>query len=145
MNVDVKKLFYNEELDSYVIPSKYITKGIMKNIEQVLHNEQRSKEVRLYSLTRNVSFHTKEHYTVWGDDHEIRKPLQDMSEPFQKLLTWFNNDVYKNILRQGWVSSKQHTLCINILKQELSGRRTPSWESEDDSMLSPSYYGLINT
>lgn len=117
----------------------------MKNIEQVLHNEQRSKEVRLHSLTWNVAFHTKEHYTVWGDDPEIRKPLQDMSEPFQKLLTWFNNDVYKNILRQGWVSSKQHTMCINILKQELSGRRAPSWESEDDSMLSPSYYGLTNT
>ena len=138
---------YDPSTESYVIPKEYITKGVRKNIEQVVENVETSKRKSIFSIaeTHEGSFRYIEE--KWGKDRTVRVPLDDVitySLSVAKYKQWTANNCQfiENIHRQGWISLKQYIVIREIVLRQT---KNASWESDDDTELSLGYYGLQGT
>ena len=135
---------YDPSTESYVIPKEYITKGVRKNIEQVVENVEMSKRKSIFSIaeTHDGSFRYIEE--KWGEDRSKKVPIDGVIEhslSVAKYKQWTANNCQfvENIRKQGWISLKQYMVIREIVLRQT---KNASWEGDEDTELSPSYYGL---
>ena len=138
---------YDPVTDSYLIPKEFITKGIRKNIEQVIENvelENWRRKVKTATTYEGVTSYIKK---MWGQNKTCRVPLDEvttymLSDVHLCFATGNNRTFVENIRGQGWISLKQFQVLCNMT---LAKHRNATWENDNDEELSSSFHGLPNS
>ena len=138
---------YDPVTDSYLIPKEFITKGIRKNIEQVVENVELinwRRKIKTATTHAGVASYIKK---MWGQNKDRRVPLDEVTTYMLGdvsfcFATGNNRTFVANVRGQGWISLKQFQVLSSVT---LDRRRNATWKNDNDEELSSSFHGLPNS
>lgn len=164
MNGDINKRYsdiegyYNQDTDTYSIPSEFLTQGMKKDICKRI---QKAKDQYRQKLDRYLTDADKQyqlerkHWSTRDDNHRIELSGNDeinhIITHISVMGTTKEKQFVRNVRDSGGVTHKQFSVICNML-QKIRRRYTPNYRNYDGDIygdghhaaMDTSYYGIFD-